>query len=164
MSWLALKHFKTVGKRWGILERGLLHVITRSIAEMMYETSYKGWIFVVLQVLKLLSIAWEPWTTEQVFCTLLPRALAKWNTLQSSSIYTPPIKKRNFPCCVSFEEKCMPYPSFGYLAHLLEGRCLTRSTNICRNIYKCIHFCHLNIYFTEQTATQTNKKSPIKEN
>ncbi len=25
---------------------------------------------------------------EQVFCTLLPRALAKWNTLQSSYIYT----------------------------------------------------------------------------
>ena len=40
------------------------------------------------------------------FCTLLPRALAKWNTLQSSSIYTLPKKKCNFPCCVSFEEEC----------------------------------------------------------
>ena len=123
LSWLAFKHFKTVGKRWGILERGLLHVITRSIGEMMYETSFtklhsqkkemqlsnflKGWIFVVLQVLKLLSIAREPWTIlEQVFYTLLPRALAKWNTLQSSSIYTLLKKKRNFPCCVSFETEC----------------------------------------------------------
>ncbi len=53
------------------------------------------------------SIAREPWTIlEQVFGTLLPRALPKWNTLQSSSIYTLPKKKRNFPCCVSFEEEC----------------------------------------------------------
>ncbi len=40
------------------------------------------------------------------FYILLPRALAKWNTLQSSSIYTLPKKKRNFPCCVSFEGEC----------------------------------------------------------
>ncbi len=43
---------------------------------------------------------------EQVFCTLLPRALAKWNTQQSSSIYTLPKKKGNFPRCVSFETEC----------------------------------------------------------
>ena len=68
LSWHALKHFKTVGKRWGILEWGLLHVITRSIAEMMYGPSFtkmhsqkkeiqlsnclKGWIFVTLHVFK----------------------------------------------------------------------------------------------------------------
>ncbi len=43
------------------------------------------------------------------FCTLLPRSWAKWNTLQSSSIYTLSKKKRNFPCCVSFEEECICY-------------------------------------------------------
>ena len=36
----------------------------------------------------------------------VPRALAKWNTLQSSSIYTLSKKKRNFPYCVYFEEEC----------------------------------------------------------
>ena len=40
LSWLALKHFENVGKRQGIFEWGLLHVITRRIGEMMYETSF----------------------------------------------------------------------------------------------------------------------------
>ncbi len=31
----------------------------------------------------------------------------KWNTLQSSSIYTLPKNKRNFPCCISFEGECI---------------------------------------------------------
>ena len=42
-----------------------------------------------------------------VFCTLLPGAGAKWNTLQSPCICTLLQKKRNFPLCVSFETKCM---------------------------------------------------------
>ena len=37
LSGHALKHFKTVGICWGILEWGLLHFITRSIAKIMYE-------------------------------------------------------------------------------------------------------------------------------
>ena len=77
LGWHALKHFKTVGKRWGILKRGLLHIITRSIGEMMHEASFtklhsqkkemqlsnflNGRIFVTLHLLKLLSTAREPW-------------------------------------------------------------------------------------------------------
>ena len=38
-----------------------------------------------------------------IFCTLL----GKLNTLQSSSIYTLPQKKHNFPWCVSFETECI---------------------------------------------------------
>ncbi len=85
--------------------------------------SLKGWIFVVLQVLKLLSIAREPWTIlKQVFYTLLPRALAKWNTLQSSSIYTLLKKKCNFPCCVSFEEECIVYSIHVWLVYMKKQR------------------------------------------
>ena len=40
LSWYASKHFKTVGKWWGILKWGLLHVITRCIAKMVYESSF----------------------------------------------------------------------------------------------------------------------------
>ncbi len=40
------------------------------------------------------------------FCTSLPRAGAKWNTLQSWSIYTLPKKKHNYPRCISFETEC----------------------------------------------------------
>ena len=52
-----------------------------------------------------------PWVTDPdprscTFC-LMVRALAKWNILQSWSIYTLPKKKRNFPCCVSFEGECI---------------------------------------------------------
>ena len=84
--------------------------------------SLKGWIFVVLQVLKLLSIAREPWTIlKQVFYILLPRALAKWNALQRSSIYTLPKKKHNFPCCVSFEGECILFAHWvSYLSLCIE--------------------------------------------
>ncbi len=42
--------------------------------------------------------------------TLTPGHVHFVNTLQSSSIYTLPKKKRNFPCCVSFEEECNGSP------------------------------------------------------
>ncbi len=78
LSWHAVKHFKTVRKWGGIFQWGLLHVITRNIGQMMHEARFtklhsqkkekqlsnvlKGWIFVILLVLKLLSIVREPWT------------------------------------------------------------------------------------------------------
>ncbi len=46
------------------------------------------------------------WPWPRVMYTLLIRPLAKWRTLQSSSIYTLLKKKRYFPCCVSFEGEC----------------------------------------------------------
>ena len=108
LSWHALKHFKTVGELWGILELGILHVLTGSIGEIIYEPSFtkihslkkemqlsnflEEWNFVILQVLKHLSNARKIRTIlEWVFSILLPRALLKWRTLQSSSIYTLPL-------------------------------------------------------------------------
>ena len=77
LSWHALKHFKSVRKRWGILKWDLLYEMTRSIGKMIYQHSFaklhsqkkemqlsnflRGWIYVILPVLKLLSIAREPW-------------------------------------------------------------------------------------------------------
>ena len=37
LNLIALKRFESVGKWWGILEWGLVHVITSSISEMMNE-------------------------------------------------------------------------------------------------------------------------------
>ncbi len=93
-SWLALTHFKTMEKWWGFLEWGLLHFITRSIGEMMYETSFtklhsqkkemqlsnfmQGRIFVTLHVLKHLSIAREPWTIlKQGFLHIVSKTIGK---------------------------------------------------------------------------------------
>ena len=45
------------------------------------------------------------WNRFFTYC--IPRTLAKWNALKSSSIYTLPKKKRKFPCCVSFEGECI---------------------------------------------------------
>ncbi len=102
----------------------LLHVITRSIGEMIYETSFTKLhskkkqcnfptflrgefsLFYRYSNFSVLQEKCEQFWN-RFFCTLLPRALAKWNTLQSSSIYTLPKKKRNFPCCVSFQGECI---------------------------------------------------------
>ncbi len=46
----------------------------------------------------------------EVFGTLLSRALLKWSMLQSSSIYSIPQQKCNFPRCVSFEIECICFP------------------------------------------------------
>ena len=75
LSWHAFNHCRTVGRRWGILEWGLLHVITRNLGQMMYKAKFtrlhsqkkemqlsnvlKGRIFVILPALKVLSIARE---------------------------------------------------------------------------------------------------------
>ena len=94
LSWDALKHFKTVRKLGGILEWGLLHVITRSIAEMIDKPSFtkihshkkemqlsnflKGWISVTLHVLKLQSIAKEPRTIfERGFLHIVTKSIDK---------------------------------------------------------------------------------------
>ncbi len=47
-------------------------------------------------------------------------------TLQISSIYTLPKKKRNFPCCISFEGECrVSQYSFKQDIHSIEHHCLT---------------------------------------
>ncbi len=91
---LELTCSQTVRKRWGILEWGLLHVITRNIGQMMYEARFtklhsqkkekqlsnvlKGWIFVILLVLKPLSIAREPWTIfEWGFLHIVTKSIGK---------------------------------------------------------------------------------------
>ncbi len=81
-------------KTVGILDWGLLHVITRSIDEMMFETRFtklhsqkkrnaafhflKGWIFVNSHVLRFLSIAREPGTIlEQGFLHIVTKSIGK---------------------------------------------------------------------------------------
>ena len=78
-SWVDLhSNILNCGKSVRNLGMGLLRVITRTIGQMMYEARFtkvhshkkemqlsnflKGWIFVTILVLKLLSIANEPWT------------------------------------------------------------------------------------------------------
>ncbi len=122
--WVDL-HFKTVRKRWGILEWGLLHVITRSIVEMMYETSFTklhsqkkemqlsnflmGWNFVILHVLKQLSIARELWTIlEWFFLHIVTRSRGKMKyTSTSIYLHSSPKEMQLIPRCISFETECM---------------------------------------------------------
>ncbi len=111
LSCLALKHFVIVRKWWGILEWVFLHLITRSIGEMMYEPSFtklhsqkkemqhfnslKGCTSVTLHVLKLLSITRKPWRIlEWGFLHNVTKSRGKMK-LTTKLIYLHSSKKRN---------------------------------------------------------------------
>ncbi len=90
-----LKHFKTVGKLWRILEWGFLHIVKRSISEMMHEPSFTkihshkkrnaifklSWerSFITLPVLKHLSFVRKLWPNLELEFLTLSHQEHCWN-------------------------------------------------------------------------------------
>ncbi len=119
-SWLALKHFKTVGNdedfwngvfcmlspgsfaKWYITPASPNCTLGKKKCNFpTFSRSEFSLLYMYSNLWVLQEIRQRFWNG--FFCTLLPRASAKWNTLRSSSIYTVPQKKCNFPGCISFE-------------------------------------------------------------